>query len=479
MVCTLKSLMSKENLNKEEEFIYNNTENKTLLQLKKSADGGDLNSIYEYGMKLYKGEGIAIDCQTAAQYFKKSADKGHLQSIIMFCHMIIHKQAYTSVNISRKEMMKYLKIGADNNNTFCIYFYASYIGDKDKNEKIRYLKKGDELGDIKCTYSLGKELIYDKSLALYPEECAFYLEKAANKTKDGTEAFDYAMELQSGFHITQNEQKASKYFKLAADKGNIDAIREYYSCIKNERSMNKNSVEDKEFLKYMKIGAQNDLPECMYDYAMTLKNSKEYGLLFDDEEVKQYPELIKKAAEKNYGKAVFVYSLMLKNGDGFPVDKEKAAKLMKKAADNCVYRSYYEYYQMLKNGDGVKADQDEAMSYLMKGVNNFDPCSIYRYAVMLDSGIGGVEINKNDALKKYKNAATWGHPEAMFDYGVKCLTGNLLPIDRQEAAKYFKSAALRGHKEAEFNYQQLINCYSIRAEDDDVMFSDKYSLFNF
>lgn len=68
----------------------------------------------------------------------------------------------------------------------------------------------------------------------------------------------------------------------------------------------------------------------------------------------------------------------------------------------------------------------------------------------------------------------------MFDYGMKLILGDVVPLDRERAARFFKSAADKGHQEAKFNHEQIVQSYSFHIdENDDVVIDDKLYFFFF
>lgn len=56
--------------------------------LKRSADNGNIESMYEYGNLLYYGERIPVNKEEASHYYQRAADKGHSGSMFQYAYIL-------------------------------------------------------------------------------------------------------------------------------------------------------------------------------------------------------------------------------------------------------------------------------------------------------------------------------------------------------------------------------------------------------
>jgi hypothetical protein len=80
----------------------------TAFFLKLSADGGNAEAQYDYGIRVYNG--VSANYAEAAGYFKRSADQGHAVSQINY-GICLHDGVGVSVNYV--EAARYFKLPAD------------------------------------------------------------------------------------------------------------------------------------------------------------------------------------------------------------------------------------------------------------------------------------------------------------------------------------------------------------------------------
>lgn len=68
-------------------------------ELKRSADNGNVQSMYNYAGKLEVGDGVSVNKTTAAFYFKMAADKEHVGAMVCYMKML-YKGEEIAVNKS-------------------------------------------------------------------------------------------------------------------------------------------------------------------------------------------------------------------------------------------------------------------------------------------------------------------------------------------------------------------------------------------
>ena len=105
------------------------TMQKELENIKEKADNGDKNSMLQYALMLFNGDGVhkmAADKDDANAQYKMAADKGISSAIIMYGQLIMHDDSFPD---KLKVSAFYLKKGVDLGVTEAMYLYACLIID--------------------------------------------------------------------------------------------------------------------------------------------------------------------------------------------------------------------------------------------------------------------------------------------------------------------------------------------------------------
>ena len=95
-----------------------------------------------------------------------------------------------------------------------------------------------------------------------------------------------------------------KYLKIAADKGVVDAACYYSIMLYNKIG------DNEEIMKYMKSSANAGNVKTMANYVNLYHNSKD-----EPNSVKNFVHFCKKATDQGDFKSMYMYGLLLKNGD--------------------------------------------------------------------------------------------------------------------------------------------------------------------
>ena len=209
-----------------------------------------------------------------------------------------------------------------------------------------------------------------------------------------------------------------------------------------------------------------------------LKAFFKYGLILNKKEESIY--FIKLAADKVYPRAIYYYTsdlghtqamykyaLYQYNNDSDQNSIQEACKLFNKASDKGLIDSMFYYGLIISEGDGVHYDPTTASRYLKimdKLMQWLDMATcfylekvhrqikkrlliIYKmvfekemqknYAFIKQFG-HDVEIDKEEAIKYYKNAVDKGNADAMNNYGCMLQHGDIIDANKEEANKYYK-----------------------------------------
>lgn len=261
-------------------------------------------------------------------------------------------------------------------------------------------------------------------------------------------------------------EKASYYFKIAADQGNPDAMYNYGRMLLRGKGVVSNKEEA---CYYFQMAAERGNVKAMNNYGMMLFNGE--GVQSNKVKASHY---FKKAADRGNVKAMHNYGMMLCKGKGIQENKREASRYIKMAADQGDANAMASYAMMLSNGEGVRMNKKEAGQYYKMAADKGNVNAMNHYGMMLYNG-DGIDINKEEASHYYKMAADNGSSNAMNNYGVMLTNGEGVNENKEEAYQYIKKAAEFGNTSAIHNYNVFLKSYNDLYNDDDDNFSHYYN----
>ncbi|KAK8835279.1 hypothetical protein M9Y10_026482 [Tritrichomonas musculus] len=243
--------------------------------------------------------------------------------------------------------------------------------------------------------------------------------------------------------------KAAQYLKLAADKGNAEAMSRYALMLKRGQGFSAPNPEMAVF--YFKRAIDKGSVRAMQQYANMLMYGD--GTPPNPEEAVHY---YKMAIDLGDAASMNNYGYMLLHGNGIETNKELASRYFKMAIDLGDTASMNNYGDMLSHGRGIKADKEMAVHYYKMAADKGDRRGIHNYAFMLLKG-WGIPENKEEAVKLFKQAADMGYVKSYRFYAdiVKNCVGNVVG-NAKEASRYYKMAADKGDEMAMVKYASML-----------------------
>lgn len=198
----------------------------TNIYLKESADSGNPDAMFNYGLHLWEGKGTEADLKEAAIYFKNSADSGVVDAMINYAHMAYLGEG-TPVN--REEACRYFKMAADEGSENAMLLYATLTenGDGcsfDMKEAIKYYEMSAKKGQLDAICRLGMLYQDGKGVKKNIKKANKYYKMGADKGHPAS-CGKYGYNLYFGHGLKVNYKEAFKYFKQAAEKGDIEIGR--------------------------------------------------------------------------------------------------------------------------------------------------------------------------------------------------------------------------------------------------------------
>ena len=225
---------------------------KVIVYLKNAADRCHTYAMFFYGQMLFNGDGVPVDKIKAMEYFKKINDD-ELSLAHLNYNSIINDLTGTETEIY-KRIYNLREAGKDDAHALYLYYLASIYGFKRKDplsklEESACIKKAAEMGDVDAMYAYALSLYYDPIFKSNKKECAKYFKEAADKGNKKAMG-KYAEMLENGDGIQKNREMALKYLTMEASQEYIDAI---YNT--GNKWFNKSNVKEdrKESISLIKI----------------------------------------------------------------------------------------------------------------------------------------------------------------------------------------------------------------------------------
>ena len=443
------------------------------------ADQGHMNTQYRVGRFYYDGQGVEKDFETAARYFKMAAEQGHkmahhylgllyyagtgvaqdykqaafyftsaVQSGIVEARNYLGLLYYAGTGVAQdyKQAALYFRMAAVDRSLKGIYLLAKcyYFGEGvilDLDIATRYFKNAADRGhsearskmdqlikynelkagksDVEVDYLTGK-LFLDERVKLGLS----YLESAADKGHVVAQITIAQMYL-DGKRVDRNLEKAKRYFKMAADRGNGEGQYKYHDLV-----------------LYSKEGKVAFSPVDKHRLGMLYKYIGNF-----DKAIKH----LKSAAEGKYLNAEYDLGMLysyLGTGKGgeewLDIDTaQESKKWLKSAADqNHVYAQYHWGWLLI-----LDDKMEEGLPYVVKAADLGHTEAQYRLWTLFSKH---ADLDQqNIALQYLKKAADLGHTEAQ--YRLWTLFSKHADLDQQNIAlQYLKKAADQNHREAQY-----------------------------
>ena len=436
------------------------------------ANNGDAKAQVMVGHWLYNGnEFIDKNYDNALKYWALAAKQGNPQAVaaMALCYQFGH--------------------GARQDSTLAVGLYKKAIEMGNKNV-IPTLEKMDEANKGLLPARILKEC-YQNGLGTEknPEKLAYYLTKIAESGD-----IDSQYELAQLCLNTKKSEEAVKWFKKAADAGNVGAI--YYKGWLTFKGQG--TAQDKaEGIKLITQAADSNFIMAQYRMGQ---------IYYDGDGIeKDYAKAVDyftKAAHKNNADAKWMLGMCYLDGNGIDQSFYYAAQWLAEAAnshkkeikqlvDDPKYATFADYINGLrlyyvakdyesalnffkkvekaKNVEGTTmigvclANKDYAKRDMKKAIKSLtaaaatSPAAAYYLANIYDTGTG-VAADKQKALELLQFAADKGIPYAQCYLADKYMTGDGVNKDLTQAAKLYLKAEAQNHL-TEQAAKNLAECY--------------------
>ena len=236
-----------------------------------------------------------------------------------------------------------------------------------------------------------------------------------------------------GLGIRHDDTKAAHWYKLAADRGDRDAM----FALAMFRLQGRAGPPDRDAAaKWLAAAAKLGHAVAAYDLALLYIE----GQLFP-QDFNRAAELLRVAAQAGNADAQYALGTLYKQGRGVPKDMREAVRLWALAslADNT--EAEVEYGIALFNGDGVAKNEPAAASMFRKAALRGNAVGQDRLARILAEG-RGAPANPVEATKWHLISKARGETDLMLDEFVNKLDANTRAAG-EKAAKPWLDALKR------------------------------------
>lgn len=283
---------------------------KSLFYYKLAADLGDIKSMKIYA-SLHVGTFVGRNDNIAIKYYSKAANLGDLEAMNKYYELIrySHDNAQEIIDKYERDAEK----GDINAMKHCAMIYRTgYGGSTVFANFVKYAKMAADKGDTQSMIAYAES----RDLAMQYEKCEEYLKKSADKNDiEGMKKYAY--------YIIKNKASydnklITNLYKKAAITGDAEGLFCFGCNLKNGEGIDENIDKG---LWCIKMAALKGNTNAMVLYGKYLLCGVDVPI--DQTEAAR---LFKVAAENGSYYGTYYYSLCLKNGNGVPKDKKLASK---------------------------------------------------------------------------------------------------------------------------------------------------------
>ena len=225
----------------------------------------------------------------------------------------------------------------------------------------------------------------------------------------------------AGIGIPQNEERALGWYRLAADRGDRNAIFALGMLHIEGRA---GQARDPALARpYFEKAA--GLGHLAAAYNLGLLALAGHGGARDPAEAARW---FQQAADLGNADAQYAFAVLLKEGNGVDADLPRAAGYMERAASQQLLEAQIDFAVMLFNGQGTAKDEARAAALFRRAALRGNPLAMNRYARLLAAGRG----TRPDAQK----AAQWhitAHMLGASDAWLQEFVKNMDPVQREAA----------------------------------------------
>jgi TPR repeat protein len=248
----------------------------------------------------------------------------------------------------------------------------------------------------------------------------------------------------SGLGVPQDDQRAAEWYRLAAARGDSNAMFALaIFAIKGRAGPRDRQATTQWLAAAAKLGH----PIAAYDLALLYIE----GQMFP-QDLNRAAELLRMAAQSGSADAQYALGTFYKTGRGVPQDTHQAVQLWGQAARADNIDAQVEYAIALYNGDGIEPNQVAATALFRKAAMHGSAIAQDRLARILVSG-RGAPVNLAEAAKWHLISRAGGETDLELDDVVNKLDAQTRATAEKTAKPWLDEIAAARQAQAEAQVQ--------------------------
>lgn len=450
---------------------------------KKSANQGHMQGQYMTGQALAKGVGIKTDPVEAIVWLTLAARAGHVGAT--------ESKRNLGATLSADELLKVRlrsgkfraepSLATRKSRVGLMAADVTFLASLSIEELKKHAAAGDKIAKVELAklyfggmavggqIILGKDVKKSLKLTIELAEAGneesqwnlgyFYLKGAYKQLEDGTKEV----------LLKQDFAEAAKWLQKAAEQNYPSAMLILGDLYEKGKGVPKDYKKAMQWFE--KAAALGDGQACL---AIGEAYFEGRGKVVPMDRVKGV-DWFRRGADRGAPQAQYKLGRVYLDGEGAKKDLNAARKWMLRAAWQNHPRAQLNLGRMLRNGHGGPKDIVRAAMWINLAVNNsvFEAVEDFnaigeqlsreekiRARELVRKYVPKMEhrevINASDNLAKIETAANKGEKDAQYQLGLRYLNGTGVKLDRVQTCKWLKLAGLQGHALAIKEYEDLI-----------------------
>lgn len=472
---------------------------------KRAAEAGSAKGMYELADSLERGDGCAKDTTAAAKWYQRAIDEDqHAESMYCLANLCYSGDGVPQDRVRGEQLLR-ASAEAGYVTAMRKLGNALYNGrgmPKDRNEAAKWYRRGTEAGDVDCMVRYGLCCYFGHGIASPDKDQAALLFRQAAEagSKDGM--YELADCCERGDGGPKDPESALRWFTSASELGHAQAA--YRVGLLHFRG--KGVPQDRELaLALWRDAAERGCADAAYQLGRTLAPEGDSPSGDNDMVFRLY----KQAADAGHVDAKCSLGIAYANGTGCARDTAAAKKWLREAVAVGNVHAMFALGCLLLNRLGQPGSREEARALLERAAEKGSEPAAAKLAQMTtpallapapalvlvsstslsgaasgqggqgkrpreaalssDDGVGARKAQRgasdgdgpggsdsgggNDEVSGHVDSAfvtlmlkaSGGDPEASFQMGQRCSTGDGIAINRQQAARWYRGAAEGGH----------------------------------
>ena len=236
----------------------------------------------------------------------------------------------------------------------------------------------------------------------------------------------------------QSYDKAFRYYKMAAEQDNAQAMFNVGLCYDAGYGVKKNPDEA---VRWYYRAADGGVPEAQANASIIAEQRGDY------ESARKY---LKMLSTRGNTAAMRKLALLLSTGLGGPTEYEEAASWLKEASSRGDSRAQVKLADCYQTGLGVERNYQEMVNWLTLAAQDGDPEAQAKLGFCFQNGLG-IGKNADAAFTWYKLSAAAGYATGQVYLGNCYRDGYGTSYNPAEAFNCYKKAAASGEAIGEFS----------------------------